>query len=1539
MAAEGQPIAPPGADGGDGAPSQAVEDTNIVGRDSKCQTEPLFVSARGQQGEADAGQACTAINRDGASSSMISDRPNVQLISPDDGEADIGETCNPTQTQSPFRALSSETNCSDPPISNYPSYDDEDDAESESMASDASQHRARRRQLKHLAAQSDDCWDTHLSDEEDNKLPTRMQQQTSGADGNKPAKGGTNMQPIHTGSNGSQRIPEESHLSLPEQLLERRLRKKERVHRRHEQFARYQHAREMRERGERQIKDGTTSPESANKSGTLHLSGTKGDVRAASPLFPDDDFDDENASTIASSNGASSHSPQHFISTNNSYDHSEKGQSPAKPPLLSLPQRAIRPFPDESDRKRIVGCLAAVLASSYAYETAPHLLVKERGKMGGGTPIADDATKQGNDVDPAVVEDALFGEGDEPDRTPSATSSDGPFFGRNSNGELTAEAKPDRTGDDGNNAAGHPPLQPHTKQQHLIQRQTRDLQRQRSSSFAASFQKNRSHSSSDLLPKRSVASNPMVSLQQSLSFASYNNPLAGSQNPPPTLATELAEIRHRIRRHRILSELLVNSAEMLMLDPSHAKAFLPMLEPLLTRVEAPATPGAMDKSNHSANSDRQSWKGRGFGGGGMPSPGTTDGKVEASSAQSTNTSTSLRREQSAPSSSATSPVSERAPLEPVSEKPSRDDLSQVAEMDSPGAGELYEPFPSKDPSPVEEYQPIGFRDLPVPPPYAPLDTAIVERDLIAPFLQTLTPGAGFRCIALLLLNHLLRDGRGYDARVRQAFKRLAVIVLSHELKVGGILRVDLDDEDDLDAMLWGEGGTRQKSLQDDDEGFEDADELARLATRKYEAMEHAIAAKLISMSGKAPQQEPGSRPSESKSNRQKKYSKSAPPASSPSSSSHGRIALAPKETPISSQHGLSKEQILRGLKVGGAGALGATLFALTGGLAAPGIAAGLAAVAGGSAIAAGVTTALSSVAAITTIFGVGGAGLASYKMHRRTKGLTEFDFHKEAPGGKDTDAELFSTVCISGWLRDARDFQRPWGVSPSHPRIVEKQELLERFYFVHNPANVVRVGEILKHWKGRYFQLWKALREKYGRDPSNLFPLEEGPRISAELTHEEGEAVDFLIDELGYFPKQNKKIRAAGADNNSKGSAANVAQSLPPKSSPPSEAKRLQSAQNQLKDASLKPKKLLPDKFSVNTSDITSLFKESPINDNSTHATESTPTASSVTDSHPGPDAEQNPPPKHLLTVWDYHANYGGELYTVQWESELLMELCDSVTDQMIEWGISATKTILHTTIFATLMTAVTIPYSLVLAANAIDSSWTMAMERADRAGVELAKSLIDSTAGHRPVILAGFSMGARVIYSCLKELARHQEIWEAQQQKLQLPKSGRKHRSSKTGPERVASNNDLKYLREPASIVEDAILMGTPNHVSLKSWEACRRVVAGRLVNCYSRKDLILSLMFQMKRFQGILRPVCGTSPVTTNGVENYDVTDLVAAHTDYTLVTGEILKRIKHGQPQTASVREEVSALVTKINVGTKDIGSLASLSDEAAIGRHST
>ncbi len=1396
--------------------------------------------------------------------------------------------------------------CDDPPVISYGSPDANDDARP--VTSENSQEK-RRHQLMKLAEHFDDCWEANLSDDENITDASMVRRRTMPQSHEKLSEHEVeesflemNIQQDPTCSNGDEKIHidpflgrESESVSLPEQLLKNRLRRKQRLHEKH-------HMQEGTERrqSERKVEI---------KCSIEHLAENRSEVCAASPLFPDDHFDDDNASIIASSNGASNNY-SNFRSNHKDNDHFQLDNSVALSPLHSLPQRPICVFPDESDRKCIVGCLAAVLASAYAYETAPHLLVKEP-KIGRGSPVVDGKEQTFSQPAPDTFD----------------------LHSRKNNELLDlVDCQYSLNSNTLDTSGLH--LHQHKMQLRMIQQSWDYKEHQHRKPSLRS----RSNSPSDLNAKKSSPTNSIASLHQSFSFASLNNNMfekVGSKNPPPSLTTELAEIRHRIRRHAIYSELLVSSAEMLLLDSSHAKGFLPMLEGLLTKVEMPNT----TKTVNFNASNGQSWKGRGFGGGGAHCPdfsGENDAMTSAQSNFSTSYDAPLASQPKdmVSTSRTTLPSNEKIngfPTGGLSHIEGRSVPSKIVyNSDASRPGNLYEPFPSSRRCQSSLDDKPYTRRSHCPQKYAPLETAIVEADLVTPFLQTLTPGAGYRCIALLLLNYLLRDGRGYDARVRQAFKRLAVIVLSHELKVGGILRVELDNDEDLDALMSGDDEFKRRSSKscNGEDGFDDADELALLATRKFEALEHAIASKLISVtSGTHPPESSAS--TKRANNRQKQSPREANrtgPTTSSSSSTHGCIALAPKAPPTSSQHGISKEQILRGIKVGSAGALGATLFAITGGLAAPGIAAGLAAVAGTSAIAAGVSTVLSSAAAISTIFGVGGAGLAGYKMHRRTKGLTEFNFNKESGGRRDSDVELFATICISGWLRDSRDFQRPWGVSPSHPRIVDKRELLERFYFIHNPDNVYRVGDILKHWKGRYFQLWRALGKKYGRDPSGLFPLESGPRISAELTHEEGEAVDFIIDELGCFPKNEHPKKA----------------SAKPRISTPADAKITQ-AQEHLRDSSLKPKTWLPDSFSMNSIEIAaslSLFSESEsnsANDTSTHTSGSASNTSNrvrTLSSDLGKTPPTTSPPKHLLTVWDYHADYGGELYTVQWESELLMELCDSVSDQLIEWGISATKTILHTTVFATLMTAVTLPYTLILAANAIDSSWAMAMERADRAGVELAKSLIDSTAGHRPVILAGFSMGARVIYSCLKELARHQEIWEAHQQKKRLPPKKRRNSNLK---EADTKEDSLMYIREPASIVEDAILMGTPNHISLKSWEACRRVVAGRLINCYSRKDLILSLMFQMKRFQGILRPVCGTSPVSVNGVENYDVTDLVSAHTDYCLVSGEILKRVRHGQPQRASSsKTDVSAMVTMIKVANKDIGGLASLSDEAAVAR---
>ena len=54
-----------------------------------------------------------------------------------------------------------------------------------------------------------------------------------------------------------------------------------------------------------------------------------------------------------------------------------------------------------------------------------------------------------------------------------------------------------------------------------------------------------------------------------------------------------------------------------------------------------------------------------------------------------------------------------------------------------------------------------------------------------------------------------------------------------------------------------------------------------------------------------------------------------------------------------------------------------------------------------------------------------------------------------------------------------------------------------------------------------------------------------------------------------------------------------------------------------------------------------------------------------------------------------------------------------------------------------------------------IDNPWSNALDRARAAGLVLADILIQRHLGVRPISLIGFSLGARVIFYALVELAR----------------------------------------------------------------------------------------------------------------------------------------------------------------------------------------
>lgn len=80
-----------------------------------------------------------------------------------------------------------------------------------------------------------------------------------------------------------------------------------------------------------------------------------------------------------------------------------------------------------------------------------------------------------------------------------------------------------------------------------------------------------------------------------------------------------------------------------------------------------------------------------------------------------------------------------------------------------------------------------------------------------------------------------------------------------------------------------------------------------------------------------------------------------------------------------------------------------------------------------------------------------------------------------------------------------------------------------------------------------------------------------------------------------------------------------------------------------------------------------------------------------------------------------------------------------------------------------------------------------------------------------------------------------------------------------------------------------------------------CRKIAAGRFVNCYVPRDMVLQLMFRhnLMTSSGIFQTPCGTAPVNIAGIEDYDVSQFVSWHADYCVAIRSILRMIGHGQP----------------------------------------
>jgi len=141
-----------------------------------------------------------------------------------------------------------------------------------------------------------------------------------------------------------------------------------------------------------------------------------------------------------------------------------------------------------------------------------------------------------------------------------------------------------------------------------------------------------------------------------------------------------------------------------------------------------------------------------------------------------------------------------------------------------------------------------------------------------------------------------------------------------------------------------------------------------------------------------------------------------------------------------------------------------------------------------------------------------------------------------------------------------------------------------------------------------------------------------------------------------------------------------------------------------------------------------------------------------------------------------------------------------------------------------------------------IDNPWNNALDRAKAAGSVLADVLIRRHLGVRPVTLIGFSLGARVIFYALLELAKQKGY----------------------------------------GVVQDVILLGAPLTAPQKSWFQVRSVVSGRFVNGFARTDWVLNYLFRAT--SGGVGTVAGLRPVeNVPGLENIDITDKISGHTSY--------------------------------------------------------
>ncbi|GAA5993607.1 hypothetical protein JCM5350_005006 [Sporobolomyces pararoseus] len=212
-----------------------------------------------------------------------------------------------------------------------------------------------------------------------------------------------------------------------------------------------------------------------------------------------------------------------------------------------------------------------------------------------------------------------------------------------------------------------------------------------------------------------------------------------------------------------------------------------------------------------------------------------------------------------------------------------------------------------------------------------------------------------------------------------------------------------------------------------------------------------------------------------------------------------------------------------------------------------------------------------------------------------------------------------------------------------------------------------------------------------------------------------------------------------------------------------------------------------------------------------------------------------------------------GDVLSVLWEPDMMGDTGNALKILTSEVLTQAGQQVLAATVMTALMSALQWPMMLTKLSYLIDNPWSNALDRARQAGAVLADILLNRRLGVRPVSLVGFSLGARVIFFALVELAKANAF----------------------------------------GVVQEVYLFGATVTASKKVWRQVRGVVAGRFVNGYAMNDWVLGYLFRATT--GGLQTVAGLRPIDhVPDLENVDITQFLEGHLSYRTKMPKLLAHV---------------------------------------------